>query len=144
MLQQQEPTDYVIATGETHSVRECVEVAFAHAGLDHERYVVIDPAFLRPAEVDQLIGDPARARGDLGWEPRTSFRELVEMMVDADLARLSTAARVCRAAAASVYAASTDGPPATAAISATGVSKLFGTVEALTDVTVGIDGLATG
>jgi GDPmannose 4,6-dehydratase len=94
MLQQQEPSDYVIATGETHSVRECVEVAFAHAGLDHERYVVIDPAFLRPAEVDQLIGDPARARADLGWEPRTSFRELVEMMVDADIARLSATARV--------------------------------------------------
>ena len=94
MLQQQEPSDYVIATGETHSVRECVEVAFAHAGLDHDRHVVMDPAFLRPAEVDQLIGDPARARSELGWEPRTSFRELVEMMVDADIARLSTAARV--------------------------------------------------
>jgi GDPmannose 4,6-dehydratase len=94
MLQQQEPNDYVIATGETHSVRECVEVAFAHAGLDHERHVVLDPAFLRPAEVDQLIGDPARARAELGWEPRTSFRELVEMMVDADIARLSATARV--------------------------------------------------
>jgi GDPmannose 4,6-dehydratase len=94
MLQQPEPSDYVIATGETHSVRECVEVAFAHAGLDHERYVVTDPAFLRPAEVDQLIGDPSRARRELGWEPRTSFRELVEMMVDADIARLSTAAPV--------------------------------------------------
>jgi GDPmannose 4,6-dehydratase len=94
MLQQAEPNDYVIATGETHSVRECVEVAFAHAGLDHERHVVLDPAFLRPAEVDQLIGDPARARAELGWEPRTSFRELVEMMVDADIARLSATARV--------------------------------------------------
>jgi GDPmannose 4,6-dehydratase len=94
MLQQQEPADYVIATGETHSVRECVEVAFAHAGLDHERHVVIDPAFLRPAEVDQLIGDPSRARTELGWEPRTTFRELVEMMVDADIARLSATARV--------------------------------------------------
>ena len=94
MLQQAEPNDYVIATGETHSVRECVDVAFAHAGLDHERHVVLDPAFLRPAEVDQLIGDPARARAELGWEPRTSFRELVEMMVDADIARLSATARV--------------------------------------------------
>src|SRR3954463_12191642 len=94
MLQQPEPSDYVIATGEPHSVRECVEVAFAHAGLDHERHVVIDPAFLRPAEVDQLIGDPSRARAALGWEPRPSFRELVEMMVDADIARLSTTARV--------------------------------------------------
>jgi GDPmannose 4,6-dehydratase len=94
MLQQAEPADYVIATGETHSVKECVEVAFAHAGLDWERHVVLDPAFLRPAEVDQLIGDPARARAELGWEPRTSFRELVEMMVDADIERLSATARV--------------------------------------------------
>jgi GDPmannose 4,6-dehydratase len=94
MLQQQDPSDYVIATGETHSVRECVELAFAHAGLDHERHVVIDPAFLRPAEVDQLIGDPSRAREELGWEPRTTFRELVEMMVDADIERLSATARV--------------------------------------------------
>jgi GDPmannose 4,6-dehydratase len=94
MLQQQEPADYVIATGETHSVRECVEVAFAHAGLEPDRHVVIDPAFLRPAEVDQLIGDPSRARTDLGWEPRTTFRDLVEMMVDADIARLSATARV--------------------------------------------------
>jgi len=94
MLQQDEPTDYVIATGETHSVRECVEVAFAHAGLEVDRHVVLDPAFLRPAEVDQLIGDPSRARAELGWEPRTTFRELVEMMVDADIARLSATARV--------------------------------------------------
>jgi GDPmannose 4,6-dehydratase len=94
MLQQDEPSDYVIATGETHSVRECVEVAFAHAGLEVDRHVVLDPAFLRPAEVDQLIGDPSRARAELGWEPRTTFRELVEMMVDADIARLSATARV--------------------------------------------------
>jgi len=94
MLQQDEPTDYVIATGETHSVRECVEVAFAHAGLEVDRHVVLYPAFLRPAEVDQLIGDPSRARAELGWEPRTTFRELVEMMVDADIARLSATARV--------------------------------------------------
>ncbi len=94
MLQQPEPSDYVIATGETHSVREFVDLAFAHAGLDPERHVVTDPAFLRPAEVDQLIGDSSRARAELGWVPRTSFTELVEMMVDADLARLASAARV--------------------------------------------------
>jgi len=94
MLQQDQPSDYVIATGETHSVRECVEVAFAHAGLEVDRHVVLDPAFLRPAEVDQLIGDPSRARAELGWEPRTTFRELVEMMVDADIERLSATARV--------------------------------------------------
>jgi GDPmannose 4,6-dehydratase len=94
MLQQQEPNDYVIATGETHSVREFVEAAFAHAGLEADRHVVIDQAFMRPAEVDQLIGDPTRARIELGWKPRTTFAELVEMMVDADLARLSATARV--------------------------------------------------
>ncbi|MDX6376686.1 MAG: GDPmannose 4,6-dehydratase [Gaiellaceae bacterium] len=94
MLQQETPNDYVIATGETHSVREFVDTAFAYAGLDADRHVVIDQAFMRPAEVDQLIGNPARARTELGWTPRTTFRELVEMMVDADLARLSTAERV--------------------------------------------------
>src|SRR6476469_1090445 len=94
MLQQDEPTDYVIATGETHSVRECVETAFSYAGLEVDRHVVLDPAFLRPAEVDQLIGDPSSARAELGWQPRTTFRELVEMMVDADIARLSATARV--------------------------------------------------
>jgi GDPmannose 4,6-dehydratase len=94
MLQQPEPSDFVIASGETHSVREFVDIAFGHAGLDPEQHVVLDPAFLRPAEVDQLIGDAARARDVLGWTPRTSFRELVEMMVDADLARLAPAARV--------------------------------------------------
>ena len=94
MLQQEHPSDYVIATGETHSVRDFVEAAFAHAGLEVDRHVVFDPAFTRPAEVDQLIGNPARARAELGWAPKTTFRELVEMMVDADLARLSMAARV--------------------------------------------------
>src|SRR5438034_10934988 len=89
MLQQDEPKDYVIATGERHSVREFVELAFGHAGLDWERHVVSDPAFLRPAEVDQLVGDSSKARGELGWEPRTSFRELVELMVDADLERVA-------------------------------------------------------
>jgi GDPmannose 4,6-dehydratase len=89
MLQQDEPVDYVIATGEPHSVREFVERAFEHLGLDWEKHVVSDPRFLRPAEVDHLVGDAAKAREALGWEPRTSFRELVGLMVDADLARLS-------------------------------------------------------
>jgi GDPmannose 4,6-dehydratase len=91
MLQEDEPSDYVVATGETHTVREFVEAAFGHAGLDWERYVVQDERFMRPAEVDQLIGDPTKAKEQLGWEPRTSFRELVEMMVDADLERLAAA-----------------------------------------------------
>ena len=89
MLQQAEPDDYVIATGETHTVRELVEVAFARVGLAWQEYVHIDPAFVRPAEVDLLIGDPAKAKEKLGWTPRTSFVELVNLMVDADLARLS-------------------------------------------------------
>jgi GDPmannose 4,6-dehydratase len=88
MLQKDEARDYVIATGEAHSVREFVDLAFAHAGLDPERHVVTDPALLRPAEVDHLVGDATRAQDELGWEPRVSFRELVAMMVDADLARL--------------------------------------------------------
>jgi GDPmannose 4,6-dehydratase len=89
MLQQDAPDDYVVAMGETHMVRELVEIAFTHLGLDWEKYVVVDPAFVRPAEVDLLIGDPSHAKNKLGWEPRTSFRQLVELMVDADLARLS-------------------------------------------------------
>ena len=89
MLQQDEPDDFVVATGETHSVREFFEIAFAHAGLEPEQHVKSDPQFLRPAEVDQLVGDASKARERLGWEPRHSFRDLVEMMVDADLARLS-------------------------------------------------------
>ncbi|AEG17004.1 GDP-mannose 4,6-dehydratase [Desulfofundulus kuznetsovii DSM 6115] len=87
MLQQDEPGDYVIATGETHSVRELVEIAFSHAGLDWRKYVVVDPRLYRPAEVDLLQGDYSKARSKLGWEPRVSFPELVRMMVDADLAR---------------------------------------------------------
>jgi len=89
MLQQDEPDDYVIATGETHTVQEFVEIAFGHAGLDWQEYVKVDPAFIRPAEVDLLIGDPAKAKAALGWEPSVDFRGLVEMMVDADLASLS-------------------------------------------------------
>ena len=93
MLQQPTPDDYVIATGETHSVRELVEIAFAHVGLDWQRHVVVDPRFVRPAEVDLLLGDASKARDRLGWKPRVSFRELVERMVDADLARLRDRAR---------------------------------------------------
>jgi GDPmannose 4,6-dehydratase len=91
MLQEDEPDDFVIATGVEHSVRDCVDIAFGHAGLDPEEYVRIDPRNLRPAEVDHLVGDASKAREKLGWEPRTSFRELIEMMVDADLERLSHA-----------------------------------------------------
>jgi GDPmannose 4,6-dehydratase len=90
MLQQDRADDYVIATGETHTVRECVEVAFDEAGLGSwEPYVEIDPQFLRPAEVDQLIGDPSKAKADLGWEPRTSFEELIRLMTRADLELLA-------------------------------------------------------
>ena len=86
MLQQDEPDDFVIATNETHTVRELVEAAFQHVGIDDwERYVVIDPALYRPAEVDLLIGDSTKAREALGWEPTTSFDELITMMVDADV-----------------------------------------------------------
>ena len=89
MLQQPEPDDYVIATGETHSVRDLVETAFRCVGLDWQAYVVTDPAFVRPAEVDLLIGDASKAREKLGWTPKTSFQQLVELMVEADLKRLS-------------------------------------------------------
>ena len=91
MLQQPKADDYVIATGETHTVKELVEVAFGHAGLDWQKFVRTDPAFLRPAEVDLLIGDPSKAKKDLGWKPSVDFKGLVAMMVDADLARLSRA-----------------------------------------------------
>jgi len=90
MLQQDEPEDYVIATNQTNTVRECVQIAFDEAGVaDWERYVRIDPAFLRPAEVDQLIGDPAKAKAKLGWEPKTSFEELIRLMTRSDLKLLS-------------------------------------------------------
>lgn len=88
MLQQPQPDDYVIATGEKHSVRELVELAFSHVGLDWQNYVEIDPKLIRPAEVCTLRGDASKARRDLGWEPRVSFAELVAMMVDADLDRV--------------------------------------------------------
>jgi GDPmannose 4,6-dehydratase len=92
MLQQDEPDDYVIATGEEHSVQEFADIAFGRAGLDPNQYVKTDPEFLRPAEVDHLVGNAAKAREQLGWQPRVSFNELVEMMVDADLERLTNAA----------------------------------------------------
>jgi GDPmannose 4,6-dehydratase len=85
MLQADEPDDYVIATGRTHTVREFCRIAFEHVGLDYEEHVTIDQKFFRPAEVDLLIGDPTKAREKLGWEPKTSFEELVTMMVDADI-----------------------------------------------------------
>ncbi|MEW5954393.1 MAG: GDP-mannose 4,6-dehydratase [Bacillota bacterium] len=87
MLQQETPDDYVLATGETHTVREFVKIAFAHVGLNYKKYVVIDPRFYRPAEVDLLLGDPAKARIKLGWQPEVSFEQLVKLMVDEDLAR---------------------------------------------------------
>jgi GDPmannose 4,6-dehydratase len=98
MLQQDQPDDYVIATGETHSVRELIEVAFGHVGLDWEKYVTLDQRFLRPAEVDLLIGTPAKAKAKLGWSPTVDFAGLVKMMVDADLARVGSAPQPARAA----------------------------------------------
>jgi len=89
MLQQEKADDYVIATGVSHSVRELVESAFGYAGLDWTKYVRVDPAFLRPAEVDHLVGDSSKARRVFGWEPQVDFKRLVGMMVDADIARLS-------------------------------------------------------
>ena len=88
MLQQDSPDDYVVATGETHSVRKFCQIAFGHVGLNYEDYVVIDEAFYRPAEVDLLIGTPAKAEDKLGWKPEVGFEDLVTMMVDADLALL--------------------------------------------------------
>ena len=89
MLQQPEPDDYVVATGETQTVERLVELAFTHADLDWHDYVRTDPAFIRPAEVDLLVGDPAKAKTELGWEPTIGFEGLVRMMVDADLERLA-------------------------------------------------------
>jgi GDPmannose 4,6-dehydratase len=89
MLQHDTPDDFVIATGVTNTVQRCVEVAFDRVGVDWEQHVVIDDAFKRPAEVDLLVGDPAKAKRDLGWEPQTSFEQLIDLMVDADLELLS-------------------------------------------------------
>jgi len=93
MLQQPKADDYVVATGTCHSVRELVEIAFGRVGLDWQKYVRTDPQFLRPAEVDQLIGNPAKAKKVLGWEPKVHFKQLVEMMVDADLERVASSTR---------------------------------------------------
>ena len=93
MLQQAKADDYVIATGVSHSVQQLVEVAFSHAGLDWQKHVRIDPALLRPAEVDHLIGDASKAKRELNWQPTVTFEQLVAMMVDADIERLSTPAR---------------------------------------------------
>ena len=94
MLQQETPGDYVIATGETHSVEEMVALAFSHVGLDWNKFVRIDPSLVRPAEVDLLVGDPSLAKERLGWQAKTTFAELIGMMVDADLERLRRNARV--------------------------------------------------
>jgi GDPmannose 4,6-dehydratase len=96
MLQQDEPEDFVIATGRTHSVRQLVERAFSRVGLDAWEYVEIDPTYFRPAEVDRLVGDFTKARHKLGWEPRTSFEELIDLMVDADFERLQRMGPVAR------------------------------------------------
>jgi GDPmannose 4,6-dehydratase len=93
MLQRPEPDDYVVATGQTHSVRDFCEAAFAVAGLEWEDFVVVDPAFYRPAEVDLLVGDASRARGELGWAPNIGFGELVAMMVEADVALVTDEVR---------------------------------------------------
>ena len=94
MLQQDEPGDYVIATGETHSIREICETAFAHVGLDYQDYVVSDPRFYRPAEVDLLVGDASRARETIGWEPQMTFLQLMQAMVDADLQKLESGVKM--------------------------------------------------
>jgi GDPmannose 4,6-dehydratase len=88
MLQQDEPQDFVVGTGESHSCREFIDIAFAHVGLDPDRYLQLDPTLLRPAEVDHLVADASKARQVLGWEPSVSFPDLVRLMVDADVARL--------------------------------------------------------
>jgi GDPmannose 4,6-dehydratase len=98
MLQQDQPADYVVATGETHTVQRLVELAFGAVGLDWREHVSLDPRFMRPAEVDLLVGDPSKARRELGWEPEVGFEALVSMMVDADLERLRGAAPAFAAA----------------------------------------------
>ena len=99
MLQQEKPDDYVIATGISHSVRELVEVAFGHAGLDWRKHVALDPKLIRPAEVEHLIGDSSKARAQLGWTPSVDFTGLVKMMVDADLERVAAGQRAADRAA---------------------------------------------
>ena len=99
MLQQDRPDDYVIATGVSHSVRELIEIAFGHAGLDWQKHVRIDSALLRPAEVEHLLGDASKAKAELGWTPEVDFKRLVRMMVDADLDRLAPSKATARAGA---------------------------------------------
>ncbi|MBN2980680.1 MULTISPECIES: GDP-mannose 4,6-dehydratase [Cohnella] len=94
MLQQDKPDDYVIATGETHTVEELVQIAFSHVGLNWQDYVVIDPKFIRPAEVDLLLGDPTKAKKKLGWELEVGFEQLVQMMVESDLEKASRYGKV--------------------------------------------------
>jgi GDPmannose 4,6-dehydratase len=96
MLQQDRPDDYVIATGISHSVQELIEIAFAHAGLDWHKHVRTDPTLIRPAEVDHLLGDATKARTELGWTPKVDFQQLVRMMVDADLERLTSSSAASR------------------------------------------------
>ena len=96
MLQQETPDDFVISTGETHTVQRFCEIAFGHVGLDWQEFVKQDPRFMRPAEVDLLIGDPAKAKRVLGWTPEVSFEQLVTMMVDADMARLAQSSELSR------------------------------------------------
>jgi GDPmannose 4,6-dehydratase len=97
MLQQDSPGDYVVATGVAHSVRDCLEIAFDQAGVEPDHHVVIDESLKRPAEVDHLIGDATKARHELGWEPQTSFEELIRLMVDADFELLSGGGEAARA-----------------------------------------------
>jgi len=99
MLQQERAEDYVIATGVSHSVKELIEIAFARVGLDWQKHVKVDQALLRPAEVDHLLGDPSKAKRELGWTPQVSFKQLVEMMVDADMKRLEATSAANRVSA---------------------------------------------
>ena len=94
MLQQEKPDTYVVATGRTTTVRDMCKIAFEHVGLDYEKYVVIDPKFYRPAEVDLLLGDPKKAQEKLGWTAKTSLEQLIHMMVDADLKRVQDELKV--------------------------------------------------
>jgi GDPmannose 4,6-dehydratase len=100
MLQDSEPSDYVVATGIAHSVRDLCRIAFERVSLDYERYITLDPGLFRPAEVDHLLGDPSKARATLGWAPTVTFEALIEMMVDADLARHEARQRIAREAPA--------------------------------------------
>jgi GDPmannose 4,6-dehydratase len=97
MLQQERPDDFVIATGETHSVREFVEKVFDKLGLDYQKHVVIDPRYFRPTEVDVLLGDSTKAKKTLGWNPKVSFEQLIDMMVAADMEQSNKEKTLCEA-----------------------------------------------